>query len=52
MSNSEEGEGNNPYNGGSGGANNRKPSSISLLGANDNEAIMIQGKSDPLTGSV
>ena len=52
MSNSEEGEGNNPYIGGSGGANNRKPSSISLLGANDIEAIMIQGKSDPLTGSV
>ena len=50
MSNSEEGEGNNPYNGG-GGANNRKPSSISLLGANDNEATIIQGKSDPLTGN-
>jgi len=29
MSNSEEGEENNPYNGG--GANNRKPSSISLI---------------------
>ena len=51
MSNSEEGEGNNPYNGG-GGANNRKPSSISLLGVNDNEAIIIKGKSDPLTGNV
>ena len=38
MSNPEEGEGNNPYKGG-GGANNRKPSSISLLGANDNEVL-------------
>lgn len=47
MSNSE--EENNPYR--SNNNSNRKQSSIGVLGARDNEAIIIQGKSDPLTGT-